>query len=249
MTPCTPAPPCDTEYPLLCEPLETTSNGKRLIVEDSAACQKTIQTPTTQQILKADSSGNLTWTNGAAGTILKKDYSGFIEFASLNAILQSGPIDLGSQPLTTTGAITAATLISTGEASLSSATISGSITANGVITTTGEIAINRFDTTNEGGQVTFKRAVDNVTGWYIDCYGATTSPSLRIASSSGVKATIDGSGNFGIGTETPSKTLHVNGTVRIQALPQYPNNVDAIAGGLTADDVYKTGTGELRIVV
>ncbi len=34
-TPCAPRPPCDSEYPLLCEPLETTANGKRLAVEDS----------------------------------------------------------------------------------------------------------------------------------------------------------------------------------------------------------------------
>jgi hypothetical protein len=44
---------------LLCEPLETTANGKRLVVEDSAACQKTIQSPVAQQVLKTDGAGNL----------------------------------------------------------------------------------------------------------------------------------------------------------------------------------------------
>jgi hypothetical protein len=91
----------------LCEPLETTANGKRLVVEDSAACQKTIQTPVAQQVLKTDGAGNLTWTNGASGTVLRKDSTGLLEFATLNSVLQSGPVDLGSQPLTTTGAITA----------------------------------------------------------------------------------------------------------------------------------------------
>jgi len=80
MSYCTPCPPCDTEFPLLCEPLETTANGKRLVVEDSAACQKTIQTPVAQQVLKADGAGNLTWTNGANNTVLAKSSTGIVEF-------------------------------------------------------------------------------------------------------------------------------------------------------------------------
>jgi hypothetical protein len=83
MSYCTPCPPCDTEFPLLCEPLETTANGKRLVVEDSAACQKTIQTPATQQVLKTDGAGNLTWTNGANSTVLGKDSTGKVEFAKV----------------------------------------------------------------------------------------------------------------------------------------------------------------------
>ena len=79
-TPCTPCPPCDSEYPLLCEPLETTANGKRLVVEDSAACQKTIQTPVSQQVLKTDGASNLTWTNGANNTVLAKSSTGIVEF-------------------------------------------------------------------------------------------------------------------------------------------------------------------------
>ena len=79
-TPCTPCPPCDSEYPLLCEPLETTANGKRLVVEDSAACQKTIQTPATQQVLKTDGASNLAWTNGANNTVLAKSSTGIVEF-------------------------------------------------------------------------------------------------------------------------------------------------------------------------
>ena len=38
-------------------------------------------------------------------------------------------------------------------------------------------------------------------------------------------------------------------TLRLTALPIYANNAAALAGGLIADDVYKTSTGELRIVV
>lgn len=38
-------------------------------------------------------------------------------------------------------------------------------------------------------------------------------------------------------------------TLKLTALPEYANNVAALAGGLIAGDVYKTSTGELRIVV
>jgi len=54
---------------------------------------------------------------------------------------------------------------------------------------------------------------------------------------------------LGIGTTTPARKLHVNGLVRLQGLSVYANDAGAIAGGLVADDIYKTVTGELRIVV
>ena len=130
MSYCTPCPPCDSEFPLLCEPLETTANGKRLVVEDSAACQKTIQTPVAQQVLKTDGAGNLTWTNGASGTVLGKDSTGKVEFATLNSVLQSGPVDLGSQPLTTTGAINAASVTATGVVTAASVTLAANPTTN-----------------------------------------------------------------------------------------------------------------------
>jgi hypothetical protein len=122
----------------LCEPLETTANGKRLVVEDSAACQKTIQSPVLQQVLKTDGAGNLTWTNGSSGTVLRKDATGFVEFATLNIVLQSGPVDLGSQPLTTTGsvstgALTTTSLTSTGAASVASLASTGGITATSAV--------------------------------------------------------------------------------------------------------------------
>jgi hypothetical protein len=113
---------------LLCEPLETTANGKRLVVEDSAACQKTIQSPVAQQVLKTDGAGNLTWTNGASGTVLRKDSTGLLEFATLNSVLQSTPVDLGSQPLTTTGAVSVGSLASTGAVTAASVTATGAVT-------------------------------------------------------------------------------------------------------------------------
>jgi hypothetical protein len=68
---------------LLCEPLETTANGKRLVVEDSAACQKTIQSPVAQQVLKTDGANNLTWTNGANNNVLAKSSTGIVEFGKV----------------------------------------------------------------------------------------------------------------------------------------------------------------------
>jgi len=137
-TPYTPCPPCDSEYPLLCEPLETTANGKRLVVEDSAACQKTIQTPASQQVLKTDGAGNLTWTNGANSTVLGKDSTGRVEFATINSVLQSGPVDLGNQPLTTTGDVSTGALTSGAAITATSAVFNNSSSSNAVrITQTG----------------------------------------------------------------------------------------------------------------
>jgi len=150
MSLCTPCPPCDTEYPLLCEPLETTANGKRLVVEDSAACQKTIQSPVAQQVLKTDGAGNLTWTNGANGTVLGKDSTGKVEFATLNSVLQAGPVDLGSQPLSVSGATSAAaitsssTILANGNSSkIGYNTGAGGTIAQGAGAKTNSVTLNR----------------------------------------------------------------------------------------------------------
>jgi len=134
-----------------------------LVVEDSAACQKTIQTPLAQQVLKTDGAGNLTWTNGANGTVLAKSSAGIAEFATLNSLLQSGPVDLGNQPLTTTGSA------STGTTSVTSLSASGAAT--------------------------------------------------------------------------------IAGLTKLTGLSVYANNAAAVTGGLAVNSVYKTATGELRIVV
>jgi len=245
MSYCTPCPPCDTEYPLLCEPLETTANGKRLVVEDSAACQKTIQTPVAQQVLKTDGAGNLTWTNGASGTVLRKDSTGLVEFATLNSVLQSGPVDLGSQPLTTTGAVNSASVTATGTGSFKSVSVTNTGTGTGIAIQTENGTSLSIQSTlrgilklmpDTGGEIVYDGAADGVFAF-------------RNISTAGTKGTCFLDANFGVNTTTPAKTLHVNGTVRLQGLPTYANNAAAITGGLIADDVYKTATGELRIVV
>lgn len=278
-TPCTPCPPCDSEYPLLCEPLETTANGKRLVVEDSAACQKTIQTPASQQVLKTDGASNLTWTNGANNTVLAKSSTGIVEFATINSVLQVGPVDLGSQPLTTTGAVTATSITSTGAANVGSLVTSGTITATSAV----------FNVSSSSDAV---RITQSGTGQAFVVEDSTNPDASQFV--------VNNDGNVGIGDSTPSQKLTVTGnikpsgnlmlsagqhlalssdaatrilrnasingmeffvdnisrmfiadggTFRLQGIPIYANNAAAITGGLVVDDVYKTATGELRIVV
>jgi hypothetical protein len=68
----------------------------------------------------------------------------------------------------------------------------------------GEIKAGRVDTGSEGGQVSFGRATDNATGWYIDVYGNTSTPSLRFVdvSNAAVRMTVDGSGRLLVNTST-----------------------------------------------
>lgn len=129
MTPCTPAPPCDLEYPLFCEPREITAIAKRLVVEDSSACDKTLQTPPSGQVLVSNTNGTISWTNGANNTVLRKTSTGSVEFTTLNSLLQSAPVDLGSQSLTTTGAVSVGSLTSTGAITATSITASGAVSA------------------------------------------------------------------------------------------------------------------------
>jgi len=180
MSYCTPCPPCDSEYPLLCEPLETTANGKRLVVEDSAACQKTIQSPVAQQVLKTDGAGNITWTNGTNGTVLRKDSTGYVEFNTLNTVLQSGPVDLGSQPLTTTGAV------STGAITATSVTTTGIVAAASV-----SLAAN--PTTNL--QATTKQYVDAADALKLNKAGDTMTGALIVNSTIASNGTILANGN------------------------------------------------------
>jgi hypothetical protein len=170
---------------LLCEPLETTANGKRLVVEDSAACQKTIQSPVAQQVLKTDGANNLTWTNGANNTVLGKDSTGKVEFATLNSVLQAGPVDLGSQPLTTTGSVSTGS-VSTGAISAASVTATGVVTAASVT-----LAAN--PTTNL--QATTKQYVDAADALKLNKAGDTMTGALIVNSTIASNSTILANGN------------------------------------------------------
>jgi microcystin-dependent protein len=65
MSNCTPAPPCDTEFPLFCEGLETTTDGRKLVVEDNASCQKVLLEPTEVSVLQYDSNKDVAWKSGS----------------------------------------------------------------------------------------------------------------------------------------------------------------------------------------
>jgi hypothetical protein len=86
MTPCTPAPPCETDYPLFCEPLETTSTAKAFVVEDSLFCQKRLVGTEGSIPIVAD--GFIKFTQAVStntpNTIVKRDSTGGVAFSSIS---------------------------------------------------------------------------------------------------------------------------------------------------------------------
>jgi hypothetical protein len=75
-----PCPPCEPAFPIFCDPLPTTNEGKRIVVEDSASCQKTIQTPTTQSLFGVKSTSNIGWIESKNDSLVCADSTGNIEF-------------------------------------------------------------------------------------------------------------------------------------------------------------------------
>jgi hypothetical protein len=164
----------------LCEPLEVTALAKRLVVEDSSACQKTIQTPPSSQVLVSNTNGTISWTNGASDTVLRKTSSGGVEFATLNSVLQSGPVDLGSQSLTTTGAVSVGSLTAT------------SVTSSGVVTAA-SVSLAANPTTNL--QATTKQYVDAADALKLNKAGDTMTGALIVNSTIASNSTILATGN------------------------------------------------------
>jgi hypothetical protein len=168
------------EYPLFCEPRELTAIAKRLVVEDSSACDKTLQTPASGQALIANPNGTISWTNGASNTVLSKTSTGSVEFATSNTILQSGPVNLGSQPLTTTGSVN------------SGSVNSGSVTATGVVTAA-SVTLGANPTTNL--QATTKQYVDAADALKVNKSGDTMTGALIVNSTIASSSTILANGN------------------------------------------------------
>jgi len=71
MSNCTPCPPCDTEFPLFCEGLETTTDGRKLVVEDTASCQKVLLEPTEVSVLQYDANNDVAWKSGSLTSPIK----------------------------------------------------------------------------------------------------------------------------------------------------------------------------------
>jgi microcystin-dependent protein len=71
MSDCTNCPPCDTEFPLFCEGLETTTDGRKLVVEDHASCQKVLLEPTEISLLQYDQNNDVAWKSGSLTAPIK----------------------------------------------------------------------------------------------------------------------------------------------------------------------------------
>lgn len=175
--------------------------------------------------------------------------------------------------LTTTGTITSQTLVvqtitssiefntgSTRNGSLAANTheFTGSVLVSGSVgigtsspsqlfeVVGGEIKAGRVDTSNEGGQVSFGRASDNATGWYIDVYGNTSTPSLRFVdvSNSAVRLTINSSGQvvFGSTLSNGTYTYTLPGATGTLALTSNLSSYLATSGGTLTGGISIQGT-------
>ena len=57
--------------------------------------------------------------------------------------------------------------------------------------------VNRVDAVNEGGEIRLRRASDNATGWTVDVFGATATPTLRMLNAAGTeRASLTDGGTF-----------------------------------------------------
>jgi len=71
MSDCTNCPPCDTEFPLFCEGLETTTDGRKIVVEDHASCQKVLLEPSEISVLQYDQNNDVAWKSGSLTSPIK----------------------------------------------------------------------------------------------------------------------------------------------------------------------------------
>jgi hypothetical protein len=97
----------------------------------------------------------------------------------------------------------------------------------------GEIKAGRIDSSSEGGQVSFGRASDNATAWYIDAYGNTSTPSLRFVDV--------GAGAVSMGINS-SGAVALRGAVSASGVGiTFPATQSASSDANTLDD-YEEGT-------
>ena len=86
MSNCTPAPPCEIDYPLFCEPLETTNTAKAFVVEDSLFCQKRLVG--TEGSIPIVKDGFIKFTQATPtntpNTVVSRDSTGGVAFSSIS---------------------------------------------------------------------------------------------------------------------------------------------------------------------
>lgn len=84
---CDPCPPCETQFPVTCEALDSTTEAISFVVEDNAFCKKTIAGSEGQ--VPRVSGGFIEFTdatsNATASTIVSRDSLGGADFARIDA--------------------------------------------------------------------------------------------------------------------------------------------------------------------
>ena len=155
-------------------------------------------------------SGSLTTTGTiTATTLVVQTITSSI--SSITGSTNFGSLSSDTHKFTGSLNVTGAFYVTTGSVGIGTVSPSQKLEVVG-----GEIKAGRVDSSQEGGQVSFGRASDNNTSWYIDLYGSSTSPQLRFVDvdNSAVRMTLTGS-NVGIGTTNPLAPLSVNGSATI----------------------------------
>lgn len=71
--------------------------------------------------------------------------------------------------------------------------------------------------------------------------------SLILGTNNTERLRITSDGKVGIGTQSPTSVLDVNGDLRLRDCAVFADNAAAVAGGLGPGDVYRTATGQLMI--
>lgn len=90
------------------------------------------------------------------------------------------------------------------------------------------------------------------TGLFFTNDGGTFGDQIFTIGSSGINLVKISIGGFAVDSEITVNTgfeIRASGKMAIKGLQTFTNNAAAITGGLLINDMYKTATGELRIVV
>jgi hypothetical protein len=97
----------------------------------------------------------------------------------------------------------------------------------------GEIRAGRVDSSSEGGQISLARSSDNASAWYLDVYGNTSTPSLRVVdvSAGAVSLAINSSGAVALRGAVSASGVGIT----------FPATQNASSDANTLDD-YEEGT-------